>query len=74
MNDLVRTADLKKPLSKGDTNNWSEKFYKITEIFNDTIATYHTDKLLGRYNETLLEKTNLSTKENKDVMKKLNLY
>ena len=30
--DLVRTADLKKTFSKGDTTNWSYKLYKITEI------------------------------------------
>ena len=28
--DLVRTADLKKTFSKGDTTNWSYKLYKIT--------------------------------------------
>ena len=39
VNDLVRTADLKKIFSKGDTTNWSYNFYKITEIFNDTFPT-----------------------------------
>ena len=38
--DLVRTADLKKTFSKGDTTNWSYKLYKITEIINDTIPSY----------------------------------
>ena len=28
MNDLVRTADLKKTFSKGDTTNWSYKLYE----------------------------------------------
>ena len=37
--DLVRTADLKKTFSKGDTTNWSYKMYKITEIINDTIPS-----------------------------------
>ena len=32
VNDLVRTADLKKTFSKGDMTNWSYKLYKITEI------------------------------------------
>ena len=39
INDLVRTADLKKTFSKGDTTNWSYKLYKITEIINDTIPS-----------------------------------
>ena len=73
INDLVRTADLKKTFSKGDTTNWSYKLYKITEIINDTIPSYKIDNLKERYNESLLKKTELSLKENKDVMKKLNL-
>ena len=40
INDLVRTADLRKTFSKGDTTNWSYKLYKITEIINDTIPSY----------------------------------
>ena len=39
INDLVRTADLKKTFSKSDTTNWSYKLYKITEIVNDTIPS-----------------------------------
>ena len=73
INDLVRTADLKKTFSKGDTTNWSYKLYKITEIINDTKPSYKIDKLKERYNESLLKKTELTLKENKDVMKKLNL-
>ena len=73
INDLVRTADLKKTFSKGDTTNWCYKLYKITEIINDTIPTYHIDNLPERYNELLLKKTELSLKQNKDVMKALNL-
>ena len=71
LNDLVRTADLKKTFSKGDTTNWSYKLYKITEIINDTIPSYKIDNLPERYNESLLKKTELSLKQNKDVMKKL---
>ena len=73
INDLVRTADLKKTFPKGDTTNWSYKVYKITEIINDTIPSYHLDNLKERYNESLLEKTELSKKEINSVMKKLNL-
>ena len=73
LNDLVRTADLKKTFSKGDTTNWSYELYKITEIINDTIPSYHIDNLKERYNESLLKKTELTLKQNKDVIKKLNL-
>ena len=71
--NLVRTADLKKTFSKSDTTNWSYKLYKITEIVNDTIASYKISNLPERYNESLLKKTNLTMKENKSVMKKLRL-
>ena len=39
LNDLVRTADLKKTFSKGDTTNWSYNLYKITEITTDTVPS-----------------------------------
>ena len=73
VNNLVRTADLKRTFSKGDTTNWSYKLYKITEIINDTIPTYKIDNLPERYNESLLKKTELTLKENNTVMIKLNL-
>ena len=73
LNDLVRTADLKKTFRKGDTTNWSYKLYTITEIINDTIPSYHIDNLKERYTESLLKKTELSLKQNKDVMKKLKI-
>ena len=73
INDLVRTADLKKTFSKGDTTNWSYKIYKITEIINVTIPSYHIDNLKERYNESLLKKTDLTMKENNSVMKKLQI-
>ena len=73
LNNLVRVADLKKTFSIGDTTNWSYKLYKITEIVNDTIASYRLDNLPERYNESLLRKTSLTMKENDNVMKKLNL-
>ena len=73
INDLVRTADLKKTFSKGDTTNWSYKLYKITEIINDTMPSYKIDNLTERYKESLLKKTELTIEQNKDAMKKLNL-
>ena len=73
INDLVRTADLKKTFSKGDTTNWSYKLYKITDINKDTFPSYKIENLKERYNEALLKKTDLTLKENKDVIKKLNI-
>ena len=68
--DLVRTADLKKTFSKSDATNWSNKLYKITEIIYDTIPSYRIDNLLERCNESLLQKTELTLKENDNVIKK----
>ena len=73
INDLVRTADLKRTFSKGDTTNWSYKLYKITEIINDTIPSYKIDNLKERYYESLLRKTELTMKENDNVMTKLRI-
>ena len=73
INDLVRTADLKTTFSKSDTTNWSYNLYKITEVINDTIPSYHINNLPERYNEALLKKTELSLKQNKDAIKVLNL-
>ena len=73
INDLVRTADLKKTFSKGDTTSWSFKLYKITEIFNDTLPAYKINNLKERYNESLLKKSELTMKENNSVMKKLKI-
>ena len=73
ISDLVRTADLKRTFSKGDTTNWSYNLYKITEIINDTLPSYKIDNLKERYNESLLKKTELTMKENNSVIKKLNL-
>ena len=71
--DLVKTLDIKKMFSKGDTTKWSYKLYKITEIVNDTMPSYKINNLPERYNESLLKKTNLTLKENDNVMKKLGI-
>ena len=71
--DLVRTANLKNTFSKSEMSNWSYKLYKITELNKDAIPSYHIDNLPERYNESLLKKTGLSLKQNKDVMKKLKI-
>ena len=70
---LVRTADIKRVFSKGDSTNWSYKLYTITEIIHDTIPSYRNDYLPERYNQNLLLPTKLSLEQNKKIMKELNL-
>ena len=73
LGQLVRTADIKRVFSKGDSTNYSYKLYTITEIIHDNIPSYRLNYLPERYNEYLLLPTKLSLEENKQVMKKLNL-
>ena len=73
LGQLVRTADIKKVFSKGDSTNWSYKLYTITEIIYDTIPSYRIDYLPERYNENLLLPTKLSLEQNNKIMKELNL-
>ena len=40
---LVRTADNKRVFSKGDSTNWSNKLYTITEVIHDTVPSYRID-------------------------------
>ena len=46
--DLVRTTDIKKTFSNGDTTNWSYKLYKNTKTFHDTIPKYRIGNLSER--------------------------
>ena len=72
--DLVRTADKRNTFSKGDSTNWSNKLYTITEIIDDTIPSYRIDNFPERYNEALLKKSKLTYDENEVVMQKLKIY
>ena len=73
LGQLVRTADIKKVFSKGDSTNYSYKLYTITEVIHDTIPSYRFDYLPERYNENLIIPTKLSLHENNQIMKELNL-
>ena len=73
LGQLVRTADIKRVFSKGDSTNWSYILYTITEIIHDTIPSYRFDYLPERYNENLLLPTKLTLEENNQIMKELNL-
>ena len=70
---IVRTADIKRVFSKGDSTNWSYKLYTITEVIHNTIPSYRIDYLPERYNENLLLSTKLTLDENNKIMKELNL-
>ena len=73
LSQLVRTADIKRVFSKGDSTNWSYKLYTITEIIQDTIPSYRIDYLPERYNQNLLLATKLTLEQNNQIMKELNL-
>ena len=73
LGQLVRTADIKRVFSKGDSTNFSYKLYTITAVRHNNIPSYRIDYLPERYNENLLLPTKLSLDENNEVMKKLNL-
>ena len=73
LGQLVRTADIKRVFSKGDSTNYSYKLYTITEIIHYTIPSYRIDYLPERYNQNLLLSTKLSLEQNNQIMKELNL-
>ena len=69
---LVRTADIKKIFSKGDSTTWSYNLYTTTEIIHDIIPSCRIIYLSERYNENLLRTTELVLEENFQVLKELN--
>ena len=73
LGDLVRTSDIKRVFSKGDSTNYSYKLYTITEVIHDTIPSFRIDYLPERYNENLLLPTKLSLEQNNKILKDLNL-
>ena len=73
LGQLVKTADIKKVFSKGDSTNYSYILYTITEVIHDTIPTDRIDYLTERYIENLLISTNITLEQNNKFMKELNL-
>ena len=74
LGDLVRTADIKKVFSKGDSTNFGYEVYTITEVIHDTIPSYRINYLPERYNQNLLLPTKLTFEQNNKIMKELNLF
>ena len=64
LGQLVRTTNIKRVFSKGDSTNYSYKLYTITEIIHDTIPSYRYDFLPERYNGNLLLPTKLTLEQN----------
>ena len=58
LGQLVRTADIKKVFSKGDSTNWSYRLYTVTEFLYDTVPSYRINYLSERCNQNLLLPTN----------------
>ena len=48
LGQLIRTADIKRGFSKGDSTNRSYKFYTITEVIHDSIPSYRINYLPER--------------------------
>ena len=72
LGQLVRTADIKRVFSKGDSTNYSYKLYTVTEVIHDTIPSFGINYLPERYNQNLSLPTKLTLDENNKVMKELN--
>ena len=73
LGQLLRTADLKKVFSKGESTNYSYNLYTKTEAIHGTIPAYRINNLPDRYNENILLPTKLTLDENNKVVIKLNL-
>ena len=73
LGQLVRTANIRRVFSKGDSTNYSYRLYTITEVIHDIIPSYRLNYLSERYNENLLLPTKLTLEQNNRVMKDLNL-
>ena len=74
LGQLIRTADIKRVFSKGDSTNYSYKLYTITEVIHNTIPSYRINYLPERYNENLSLSTKPPLEQNNRVMKELNLF
>ena len=60
LGDLVKTTNIKRVFTKGDSTNYSYKLYIVTEVIPDTIPSYRLNYLPERYNENLLLPNKLS--------------
>ena len=73
LGQLVRTSDIQKVFSKGDSTNYSYLLYTITEVIHNTIPSYRNDYLPERYNDNLLLPSKLTLEQKNKVLIELNL-
>ena len=57
--------------SSGESTNYSNEVYSITEVFHDTIPSFRINYLCERYNDKFLRSRSVTLDENNKVMKKL---
>ena len=69
ISQLVRTADIKRVVSKGDSTIFSNRIYTITDVIHEFIPSYKINYLPGRHIEILLGPTKLTLEENNQIMK-----
>ena len=72
LGQIVRTADIERVFSKGDSTDWSYKLNTITEVIHGTISSNRINYLPERYKENLFFPTKPSLEQNNQVMKELN--
>ena len=72
LRQFIRTGDIERNFSKGDSTNCSYELYTVTEVSHDTIFSYELNYLPERYNEILLRSKFLTLDENNQDMKELN--
>ena len=51
LGQLVRTVDIKRVFSKGDSTNWRYDLHTITEVIHDTFLSYRINYLPERFIE-----------------------
>ena len=73
LGQVVRTADIQKVFSKGDSTKWFFTLYTLTKVIQDTIPSHRINYLPERYDENLLLPTKLILEENNKIMEELNL-
>ena len=69
LGQLDRTSDIRSVFSKGDSTNYSYEVYTRTEVIDHTIPSYRIVYLPERYNQNLLQPTELTLEQKKKVMK-----
>ena len=73
LGQLVRTADIKRVFSKGDSTNWSSKIHTKTEKIHDTIPSFRINYFPQDIMKTYCYQQKQSLDENNQRMQEINL-